>query len=91
MGPLDVLWHLLNLLAVPVIFGGVAAAGARLTWRAPLARWPWHRLWLLASAAAAAVTVLGLAVFGRDGRMATYGLMVVAVAAVLGWAGLRRR
>ena len=91
MGPLDLLWHLLNLLAVSLLFGAVAAAGARLAWRAALARWPWHRLWMVASGPAAVVTVLGLVVFGRDGRMATYALMVVAVAMALAWAGLRRR
>jgi hypothetical protein len=91
MGPIDLIWHLLNLLAVPALFGGVAAVGARLAWRADLGRWRLHRLWLLTAGAAAAVAVMGLLVFGRDGRMATYALMVVAVTLALAWAILRRR
>jgi hypothetical protein len=38
-----------------------------------------------------AVTLGGLLVFGRDGRMATYALMVLAGAAAVGWVGFRRR
>ena len=33
----------------------------------------------------------GLAVFGRDGRMATYAALVVASALALWWAGFRAR
>ena len=91
MGPLDLFWHLLNLFAVALLFALVATAGAKLIWRRALAAVPWRRLLLASGGAAAAVTVAGLLVFGRDGRMATYALMVVAVALALGWAGFRRR
>jgi hypothetical protein len=37
--------------------------------------------------AAAAVVLLGLVVFGRDGRMATYAGMVLATAGALWWRG----
>jgi len=33
----------------------------------------------------------GLVVFGRDGRMATYGLLVAATALALWWRGFVRR
>ena len=91
MGAIDLFWHLSNLFAVSLLFGGLAAGGAKLIWRRPLAAVAWVRLATLVSAAAVLVTVGGLLVFGRDGRMATYGLMVVAGAAVLAWAGFRRR
>ncbi|GAB1388917.1 MAG: hypothetical protein AMXMBFR78_00330 [Rubrivivax sp.] len=89
MGPLDLLWHGLGLFAVPLLFGLLAATGARLLWRRRFAARPWRRVLAAACASAAAVTLAGLLVFGRDGRMATYLLMVLAVAAVLGWLGRR--
>lgn len=91
MGPLDFFWHLFNLFAVALLFAGVATAGAKLIWRRALAAVAWRRLLLASGSAAAAVTMAGLVAFGRDGRMATYALMVLAVAAALGWTGLRRR
>ncbi len=48
---------------------------------------PWRRLATVAAAAAAAVVLLGLVVFGRDGRMATYAGMVLATAGALWWRG----
>jgi len=46
-----------------------------------------RRLGMWASAAGLAALVAGLVVFGRDGKMATYGAMVIACAAGLWWAG----
>ena len=89
MGPLDLFWHLFNLFAVSLLFGGVATAGARWIWRRRLGAGSWRRQLLWASGTAATVTVAGLVAFGRDGRMATYALMVLAVAVVLGWQGRR--
>ncbi|HEX5747056.1 MAG TPA: hypothetical protein VFZ09_12495 [Archangium sp.] len=91
MGPLDFFWHLTNLLAVGLLFALVATAGTKLIWRRALAAVAWRRLLRASGGAAAGVTLAGLVVFGRDGRMATYALMVLAVAAALGWTGLRRR
>ena len=90
MGPLDLLWHLLNLFGVSLLLGGLAAGGARWIWRRRFGGGPWRRQVLVASGAAAAVTLAGLLAFGRDGRMATYALMVLAVAAALGWESRRR-
>jgi hypothetical protein len=91
MGPIDFLWHLGNLFAVSVLFGLLAAGGAKLLWRRDLASVRWSRLALAASLAAMGVTLAGLLVFGRDGRMATYALMVLAGAVAVGWVGFRRR
>ena len=90
MGALDLVWHLGNLFAVAVLFGLVASAGAKLIWRRSLGAIAWKHLALGVCAAAMVVTLAGLLVFGRDGRMATYALMVVAGAAVLAWARFRR-
>lgn len=91
MGAIDLLWHVGNLFAVPVLFALLAATGAKVIWRRALAAMAWRRLAALLVAVAMAVTLTGVAAFGRDGRMATYAMMVVAAAVVLGWAIWRRR
>ncbi|MEN9631538.1 MAG: hypothetical protein RJA10_4766 [Pseudomonadota bacterium] len=91
MGPIDFLLHLANLFALSVLFGLAAAGGAKLIWRRALAAVAWWRLAAWAAGAAALVTVAGLVVFGRDGRMATYMLMVPAGALAVAWAGFRRK
>lgn len=91
MNAIDLFWHLAGLVAVPLLAGGIAAAAARLLWRDALGALPWWRLCLRVAGAAAAVQVLGLVALGGDGRMATYGGVVLAIAAVLGWSMRRRR
>jgi hypothetical protein len=87
MGPLDALWHLLNFFVPALGVGALAALGAKLAWRQELAAVSWRRLALWACGAPAIVLVAGLIVFGRDGKMATYGGVIVASAAALWWAG----
>lgn len=87
MSPLAAFWHIVNLLLPALMLGGIAAGLAKLLWRRELAGVRWHRLALVAAASAALVLLLGLLVFGRDGRMATYAGMVLATAAALWWRG----
>ena len=87
MGPLDATWHILNLFGVPVGLGLLSAAAATGLWRRELRSNPWQRLAVPACAASAAVALSGLAIFGQDGKMATYGAMVVACAFTLWWRG----
>jgi hypothetical protein len=91
MGPLDAFWHGLNFLAPAVGVAILAAAAAKLLWRRELAAVRWHRLALWGTLAGATVLVGGLVAFGRDGKMATYGALVVATALALWWAGFLRR
>jgi hypothetical protein len=92
MGVIDLFWHLANLFAVPLLLATIAAGGARwLFWRRQLAAVPAHRLLLATCGAAMLAAVAALPLFGRDGSMAGYGLMVLAVAAVLGLALARGR
>jgi hypothetical protein len=87
MGPIDAFWHLANLFLPALMLGALTAALAKLLWRRQLAGVRWRRLAGAAAASAAVVVVLGLVVFGRDGRMATYAGMVLATAAALWWRG----
>jgi hypothetical protein len=87
MGPLDALMHLGNLFLPGVALGALAAALAKLLWRRELAPVSFQRLAVPAALAAAAVTLAGLVVFGRDGKMATYAGMVLACALTLWWRG----
>lgn len=87
MGPLDALWHLLNFAYPAVALGLIAAGLAKLLWRHELGGVPWRRLARDAALAGLAVLVAGLVLFGRDGKMATYGAMVAACAVTLWWRG----
>ena len=87
MNFLDVLWHLSNLLAPALALGLLAAGLIKLLWRQALAGVRWQRLAAFAVAAALLALLAGLVLGGRDGRMATYGAMVLACALALWWAG----
>ncbi|PXW97004.1 hypothetical protein C7444_105102 [Sphaerotilus hippei] len=94
MGLLDVLFHLTNLLLPAAGVAALAAGLAKLFWWRELRDQPWHRLAGHAAAGAALVLLLGLVFTGRDGRMSTYGLIVLTVALLLWWSGFgpgRRR
>jgi hypothetical protein len=94
MGPLDVVFHLTNFFLPALGVAALAAALAKLLWRHDLAAQSWARLTGRASVAAALVLIGGLVVTGRDGRMGTYGVLVLAVALSLWWSGFgpgRRR
>ncbi len=90
MGPLDTLWHLLNFFAPALGVGILAPAMAKLLWRRRLKPVAWTSLSLWATGGAAAALLAGLVVFGRDGRVATYALVVLASAVALWWAGFGR-
>ena len=90
MSPIDALWHLLGLFLPAWATGALAAAAAKALWRAELRGSPWLRLALWAGGAGSLALLVGLAVFGRDGRMLSYVAMVVAAALGLWWAGFVR-
>ena len=90
MGPLDALWHLLNFVAPAVGVGLIACGMAKLLWRRTLRSVPFAGLAGWAIGAGLLSLLAGLVVFGRDGRMATYALLVFSTALALWWKGLRR-
>lgn len=87
MGPIDALWHLLNLLAPALAVGFLGSALAKLLWRQELAGVRFSRLALWSCTAGAVSTAAGLALFGRDGRMASYAALTLASALALWWTG----
>lgn len=89
MGPLDAIWHLLNFFAPALGVGCITALLAKLLWRSSL-RAGLLGLAAWASVAGAAGLVAALVLFGRDGKMAGYGLMVGCTALAVWWAGSRR-
>ena len=90
MGPLDAVWHLLNFVAPAIGLGLISASAAKLLWRRELAPVAWRRLAAWACGAALLMLVGGLLLTGRDGRMSTYGAMVLACALALWWVGFGR-
>jgi hypothetical protein len=89
MGPLDAFWHLLNFFPLAVGVGCLGAAAVKLLWQRELAGVAWRRLAAWGSGAGAGALLAGLLLFGRDGRMATYALLVFSVAVALWWTGCR--
>jgi hypothetical protein len=91
MSPLDGLWHLLNFVAPAIGVALLSASLMKLFWRRELAAVSWRRLVVWAAVAGIAALLAGLLIFGRDGKMATYGALVTASALALWWAGFMRR
>ncbi len=89
MGALDALWHLLNFLAPAIGVGIVAAWLAKLFWWRELKGVSGWRMAAWAVPSSALVLVAGLLWHGQDGKMSTYGAMVVVCALALWWAGWR--
>lgn len=89
MGPLDALIHLLNFFAPALGLAALAAGLVKLVWWRHLRAVSWWRLTRAAALASAAVLVLGLIAFGRDGKMATYAGMVLASSLALSWSARR--
>ena len=89
MGFVDAFWHLTGLFGPALGMALIAPTLAKLLWRRDLRAVAWRDLaaWVLGTSAV--VTLAGLLLLGRDGRMTTYGAMVLAAAVVLGWRGWR--
>ena len=91
MDPLAAFWHIVNFPLPALGVGALGAAAAKLLWRRELAGASWLRLASGASAAGVLALLAGLWFSGRDGKMATYALLVLAAAVALWWIGFRRR
>jgi type III secretory pathway component EscT len=85
MGLLDLINHFLNFLAPAMVVGLLLAVVAPFFNK----KWPSAHAVIAQTAinsiAGVLVLVLGLWVFGRDAKMASYGAMLVSVASVQWW------
>lgn len=90
VGVLDVAWHVLNFFAPACMVGLLTASLVKLVWWRALRGVGWLGLSMAASVACALGLVAGLLIFGRDGKMATYGLMLLLCTLSVGWFGLRK-
>ena len=89
MGPLDLLNHLLNFVAPAFVVGVLMVLASHFLYRkVPVALSGYAQAAINSVAGVLALTA-GLVVFGHDGKMASYGLMVLAIASSQ-WAGMRR-
>ena len=79
MGPLDILNHLLNFVAPAAFVALLLVLGGRLLGAqgGSLAGW---RQWAVVFVVGLVVLAAGLALWGRDGKMLTYALLVLATA-----------
>lgn len=87
---MDGFWHVLNFFTPAVGLGLWATTLAKLFWWRALRGVPWLALLGWSVAAGALVSIAGLLLLGRDGKMATYAFMVLGCAGSLWWRGFRR-
>ncbi len=92
MGLIEAFWHALNFVAPALAVGALGAGAMKGLWRRDLAHVPWAPMAGVGAGVGALVLLLGLTLLGRDGRMSTYAVMCVAIAAALmWWAFFKRR
>ena len=87
MGPVDAFWHIVNFLAPGLVVAALTSLVAKGLWRRELRTVAWTRLFLSSSVLGLSALVAGLVVFGHDGHMATYALLVAASALAVWLAG----
>ncbi|WP_296509161.1 hypothetical protein [Rhodoferax sp.] len=86
MGPLDLLTHLLNFVAPAAVVGLLVAVLSPIFIRKVTVARVLTAQAAINSIAGLAALVAGLLFFGRDGKMASYALMVLACASSQWWA-----
>lgn len=83
MSFLDALYHLINFV-LPAVFVG----GALALWGRRYGKKNVRQMWLINSAVGIVAMTLGLILFGVDGKMLSYALLVLACSlsqSLLGW------
>jgi hypothetical protein len=80
MGPLDLLLHLMGFLAPAAAVALLVSAMSRVLMPKRAVARSWRASFAIDFIAGAAVLVLGLVLFGRDGKMLTYTALVLACA-----------
>jgi len=85
VGPLAAFWHLVNFVAPALGVAALASGLAKLIWRQSFRTTGWWQLFYPAALGGVLALVLGVLLWQRDGRMATYALLVFTVALSLWW------
>ena len=80
MGPLDLLNHLINFAAPAMVVGVLLAYSSLIFYRNAAPARTGYAQAAINSVAGVVALALGLWLFGRDGKMASYGAMVAACA-----------
>lgn len=80
MSPLDAFWHIANLFAPAWGLAALLALAIKGLWRREAKTLSWRWLWVWGGLGGSAAAIVALAVFGRDGKMAGYALLVLGVA-----------
>ncbi len=86
---MDGLWHVLNFFAPALGLGLWSSSLAKLIWWRSLRGVPWLALLGWSVSVCAVLSVAGLLLLERDGKMVTYALMVLGCAGSLWWRGFR--
>lgn len=80
LSALDLFWHLCNFLAPAWVVAALMAGALKLLWRQEVRHRGWRQLWLWGGLGGSLGLLGALMLLGRDGRMAGYGLMILAIA-----------
>ncbi len=88
MNYVDGFLHLANFFAPALGVGLLTATLVKLIWWTGVTA-AWARLACTSCFACAVALVFGLVVFGSDGKMVTYGLMLLMCAFSIVWVGFR--
>lgn len=87
---MDYFWHLLNLLGPAFGLAAWASLGVKLLWWRALRSVSFFSLMLGASLACSLASLLGLWVFGVDGKVSTYAGMIGVCALSFWWRGFKK-
>ncbi|SEL70062.1 hypothetical protein SAMN05216359_11450 [Roseateles sp. YR242] len=79
MNPLDVVWHLCNLFIPAWAVAVLMALALKLLWRERARGMAWSSLALWGAAGGSMAALFAVLIFGRDGSMAGYGLILLGV------------
>ena len=80
MGPIDLLFHLIGFVLPALVVGVLLVFLARIFMPKSPSAPVWWRQATINTGVGVLVLLAGLVVFGRDGKMATYAALVVAMA-----------